>query len=373
MPEKGSNGAVAMKILYDHQIFSLQRYGGISRYFSELALRVNADVAVLATENEYLSAMSDFCGISLDGSRRFTGKTALINAVNSCWARGKLAGRGFDVFHPTYYNPYFLGYLRQRPYVLTVYDMAHEVYPDCFPAGDRTAVWKRELVSRAARIIAISEFTRQELMRLSGFDGSKIDVVHLASSFRLSRGEVSSETAIQPGDYILYVGTRSRYKNFDLFIRAMAPLIRRDPGLRIVCAGGGAFSPDELTLFESLQLAGRLLQMRASDEELAGLYAGARVFVFPSLYEGFGIPVLEAFSCGCPVVVSDAGSLPEVAGDSGVVVDAGDESALQKAVERVLYDHDFRDGLIEKGYSRAAHFSWDRVAGETSRVYESIL
>lgn len=362
-----------MKILFDHQIFSLQRYGGISRYFSELASRVNAEMAVLATENEYLSTMPFYRGVTLDGSRRFPGKTALINSINSSWARVKLAGRGFDLFHPTYYDPYFLGYLRQRPYLLTVYDMAHEVYPDCFSANDHTAAWKQTLVSRASRIIAISEFTRQELMRLYGLDGTNIDVVHLASSFRLSRGEPTGETAIQLGDYILYVGTRSRYKNFDLFIRAMAPLIRRDPGLRIVCAGGGAFDSRELALIESLQLSGSLLQMRVSDEELARLYADAKAFVFPSLYEGFGIPVLEAFSCGCPVIVSNVGSLPEVAGDSGIVADAGDESALRDSVEQVLYDHELREKLIGKGYKRAALFSWDRVARETTRVYESIL
>jgi glycosyltransferase involved in cell wall biosynthesis len=361
-----------MKILYDHQIFSLQRHGGISRYFSELALRNNADVAVLATENEHLSAMPFYRCMTLDGSRRIPGKTTLIKSINAGYARIKLAGSNFDVFHPTYYHPYFRRYLGKRPYVLTVYDMVHEVHPNCFSHNDRTAAWKRTVISHASRIIAISEFTRQELMRLYGLDGTNIDVVHLASSFR-SRGETASEGASSLGGYILYVGTRSRYKNFDLFIHAMAPLLKRDPDLRIVCAGGGDFDSGELAVIESLQLSGRLQQLRASDEELAKLYAGAKVFVFPSLYEGFGIPVLEAFSCGCPVIVSNAGSLPEVAGNSGIVVDASDESALRKSVEQVLNDHEFRETLIEKGYNRAAQFSWDRVASETFRVYESTL
>lgn len=361
-----------MRVLYDHQIFSLQRFGGISRYFSELAARVSSSVAVLASENEYLSAMPFYQGLTLDGSRRFPGKTTLVQAVNAGYARAKLAGHEYDVFHPTYYHPYFLGYLRNRPYVLTVYDMAHEVYPDCFAANDRTADWKRTVIRQASRIIAISEFTRQELMRLYGLDGTNIDVVHLASSF-WSRGNIASEKVRQLGSYILYVGTRSRYKNFDMFIRAMAPLLRRDPAVRIVCAGGGDFDSAELALIASQQLSGRLLQVGASDGELAQLYAGAKVFVFPSLYEGFGIPVLEAFSCGCPVIVSNTGSLPEVAGNSGVVVDASDESELLKSVEHVLNDDEFRSELIMKGYNRAAHFSWDRVACETVEVYERIL
>jgi len=360
-----------MKILYDHQIFSLQRHGGISRYFSELAMRVNANVAVLATENEYLATMPFYRGMKLDGSKRITGKTALISTINASWARMKLVGQGFDIFHPTYYHPYFLGYLRKQPYVLTVYDMAHEMYPDCFSVDDRTAVWKRTVVSGAARIVAISEFTKQELMRLYGLDGTNIKVVHLASSFQRSAATAANKTG-RSNRYILYVGTRNRYKNFGLFVRAMAPLLRREPDLRIVCAGGGAFDSGELELMESLLLTGRLLQVRASDPELAELYAGAGVFVFPSLYEGFGIPVLEAFSCGCPTIVSNAGSLPEVAGDAGMVVDTNDESALGASVERVLNDHEFRETLIKKGYDRAAHFSWDRVARETVRVYESI-
>lgn len=360
-----------MNVLYDHQIFSLQRFGGISRYFSELAARVSSRVAVLASENEYLAAMPFYRGLTLDGSRRFPGKTTLVQAVNAGYARAKLVGREYDLFHPTYYHPYFLGYLGKRPYVLTVYDMAHEVYPDCFGANDRTAAWKRIVIRQADRIIAISEFTRQELMRLYGLDGVRIDVVHLASSFQ-GRNEPVSEKIRQIGAYILYVGNRNRYKNFDLFIRAMAPLLARDPGLRIVCAGGGAFDVAELALIESLRLTGRLLQVRASDEELAQLYAAARVFVFPSLYEGFGIPVLEAFSCGCPVIVSGSGSLPEVAGDAGLVADAGDESALRDSVQRVLSDDQLRNELIGRGYNRAALFSWERVARETVAVYESV-
>lgn len=360
-----------MKVLYDHQIFSLQRFGGVSRYFSELAARVSSRVAVLASENEYLSAMPFYRGLTLDGRRRFPGKTTLVQAINAGYARARLVGHEYDVFHPTYYNPYFLGYLGKRPYVLTVYDMAHEVYPDCFAANDRTAAWKWNVIRQANRIIAISEFTRQELMRLYGLDGTKIDVVHLASSFR-NRGVTTSEKVRQLGGYILYVGNRSRYKNFDLFIRAMAPLLVGDPGLRVVCAGGGAFDAAELALIESLRLSGRLLQKRAPDDELAQLYAGARVFVFPSLYEGFGIPVLEAFSCGCPVIVSGSGSLPEVAGNAGIAVDAGDESALRDSVERVLNDDQLRTELIGRGYNRAALFSWERVARETVAVYKNV-
>lgn len=361
-----------MKILYDHQIFSLQRYGGISRYFSELALRSDASVAVLASENEYLSAMPYYRGMTLDGRRRFPGKTTLIKTINSGFSRIKLMGSGFDVFHPTYYHPYFLAYLAKRPYVLTVYDMVHEVHPDCFHQNDCTADWKRKAIRYASRIIAISEFTKQELMRLYGLDGTTIDVVHLASSFR-SRNEAPAQGINQIGRYILYVGTRDRYKNFDLFTRSMAPLLNRESDVWIVCAGGGAFTPRELALIDSLRLSERFRQVTASDEELAQLYSCAMVFVFPSRYEGFGIPVLEAFSCGCPVIVSNAGSLPEVAGDAGMVVDPNDESALCRSVEQVLSDSKFRETLIEKGYYRAEQFSWDRVARETRSVYERIL
>ena len=362
-----------MKILYDHQIFSLQRYGGISRYFSELVARVvSSEVSALATENEYLSELPVYRGLVLSGGRRFIGKTTLLGGVNAVYSRLKIMGMNYDILHPTYYNPYFLERIGKKPYVITVYDMAHEVYPDCFSRNDYTSEWKRATIAGAREIIAISEFTKTELMRLYGFDGSNIHVVHLASSI-MGHADMSGEQVVQQGEYILFVGNRSRYKNFDLFARSMTPLLMHNDKLNVVCAGGGAFDVKEMAFIDALGLAGRFIQMNVTDNALANLYSNAGVFVFPSHYEGFGIPLLEAFSSACPAVFNSSGSLPEVAGDAGFMTDASDETSLTSAVERVLYDSTLRRSLISKGLERAAHFSWDRTAIETVRIYENIL
>ena len=366
-----------MKILYDHQIFSAQVFGGISRYFYELMSSFHLDrgvdfsLSLRYSNNSYLRG-ADWtqCKPFFPGSR-FFGKTTLINTLNGFESRRSIRSAQYDILHPTYYHPYYLPLVGTRPVVVTVYDMTHELYPELFPAGDRTIAWKKAVLGSAAGIIAISENTKKDLLRFYRLEEKRVAVVHLANSLQGGRGATALPDL--PENYLLFVGQRGGYKNFAFFAKTLAPLLRDNADLAIVCIGGGVFTQQERDMLTGLGIASRVRQFPVSDDALVACYGRATAFVFPSLYEGFGIPILEAFSCGCPVLLSNRSSLPEIGGEAALYFEPEDEESLRSAVVRIIDDAGLRESLAASGRARAREFSWEKVARETKAVYESLL
>jgi len=302
---------------------------------------------------------------------KFKGKTRVINLINKVYSVFKLREAEFDVFHPTYYNPYFLKYIGDKPFVLTIHDMIHERFNTLFPVKDKTSECKKLLVEKANKIITVSENTKKDLIEIFGTNESKIEVIHHGNSmFPKQNLQINIKL---PERYILFVGLRGGYKNFKRFIKAIAPLLNDDKGLYVICAGGGKFNRAELNLFKDCDIESNVKYYQIkNDDFLSYLYSNAIAFVYPSLYEGFGIPILEAFSCGCPVVLSDASSFPEVAGDAGLYFDPYDQESIRKAVFNIISNKDARKDLIEKGHKRLKLFSWDKAASLTLKVYKSL-
>jgi glycosyltransferase involved in cell wall biosynthesis len=283
-----------------------------------------------------------------------------------------LSRQDFDIFHPTYYDTYFLKYIDDKPFVLTIHDMIHEIYPWYFPTEDRTSANKKLLAQKAARIIAVSENTKNDIVRFLGVDEEKITVIYHGTS--LSKFPVNQRFELPvPQRYILFVGKRSRYKNFEFFIQAISPLLSEDKDLNVVCAGGKGFADFERCLFEELCLEDRIHRLEVGDEALAFLYRNALAFVFPSLYEGFGIPVLEALSCGCPAILSNTSALAEAGGEAVVYFDPKSEISIRKAVGDVIFNEDVRRNLRAKGFKQVERFSWKETAHRTAAVYRSIV
>jgi glycosyltransferase involved in cell wall biosynthesis len=371
----------SVRVLFDHQIVDAQRRGGISRYFYELTSTIRSGgwasvrLPPICTDNELF-------GSAPRGVRsrihRALGKTELLRkAVGRPWRQANarlnerasvraLREQDFDVFHPTYYRPYFLDSLQGKPFVLTVYDMIHELYPDYFKPDDPTRAHKAALAGAAARIIAISERTKADLVSCLNVDPDRIEVIHLANS--LSGGE--EEAVAVPGSYLLYVGDRNRYKNFRAFFLAYAALARSRPDLHLVCVSPKRFRRAELELIAGFGLEERCLHLRANDRQLAYLYRNAALFVYPSLYEGFGMPILEAFAAGCPVALSDASCFPEIAGEAGLYFDPSSVASIAAALERGLACRESRRRLIREGRERLKRFSWAATAERTAAVYE---
>ena len=369
-----------MRILFDHQIYTNQNYGGISRYFYELSkgltsLGNECKNSVYFSENEYTKDT-----IAYKTHRfipfYFKGRERLKGHLNQMFSERSLRKGAYDIFHPTYYDPYFLKTKSaQKPFVVTFYDLIHEKfsgrYPTLLTNMDQVISNRMVLLNSASRIIAISESTKRDLVEYYGIAPDQIHVTHLASSLFVP--ESVPDRLTKYGKYILFVGTRMGYKNYTFFLESVSELLRRETDLRLICAGGGSFSPEEEVLIQRLGLAGKVQQLPINDHRLAMLYKNALFFVFPSLYEGFGIPVLEAFNCGCPAIISNASSLPEVGGDAALYVDPEDASDILGKCERLYADPELRDYYRAKGLEQASNFSWQKVAAQTLNIYQSAL
>ena len=365
-----------MKILYDQQIFSFQNYGGISRYFYELISRVGrTENEVLIdgkfSNNIYLPKLKD--GIDVFFSKlNLPYKNVLNFYANVFLDSSYLKSGDFDLLHATYFHPYFLNYLKGKPYVITVYDMAHELFSkDVRGFVKKTMEYKRRAVLKANRIIAISENTKKDLMKLYDIPKKKIEVIYLGNPLENVK---PSKLEVLPERYLLFVGNRQGYKNFTFFLESISPILRRDNPLFLVCAGGGPFSTSEKIFISRLGVEKQVIQISfKNDSELAYIYKNALVYVLPSLYEGFGLTALEAFSMGCPVVASDTSSIPEVCGKAAMYINPKDNKSIKNTVEKVIEDGKLRNDLSKLGLEQVEKFSWNKTVKETLNVYKNVL
>ena len=237
---------------------------------------------------------------------------------------------------------------------------------------DKTIEFKKLLAKNAKSIIAISQSTKNDLINLLKVDPEKIEVIHLASSINREMA-VKADDLKLPERYILYVGSRNYYKNFNNVLMAFKELVRNDDSLFLICGGGGQFNEAEMELFKENDLSDKILHRHADDVSLATLYSNAILFAFPSLYEGFGIPVLEAMNCNCPMALSNSSSLPEVGGDAAIYFDPNDSKDISNQMSKIIYDNVLRKKIIEKGNTRRENFSWQKTAIETKKLYEQSL
>jgi glycosyltransferase involved in cell wall biosynthesis len=365
-----------VNVLFDHQIFSQQEEGGISRYFVELVRNIlglgahTAGISLKFSCNRYLRQSQIGNVTSILPQYRLKGRRRFQLALNKRYSCQRLRRSDFDIFHPTYYDPYFIEELDGKPFVLTVFDLTHDLFPDQFRNEPYFSRWMKETVEASARIIAISENTKSDLVRLYEVKQEKVDVIYLASSLgHHGRNSVGIEL---PGRFVLYVGVRTGYKNFRLFVEALSPFCR-DEDLYVVCTGGSNFTKQERSLFADLGMEAHILHVEAFDDDLVSLYESALCLVYPSLYEGFGLPILEAFECGCPVLASNTSSIPEVAGQAALLFDPLDVESIKRAVDHILRDAEFRRHLSHEGEMRARMFTWQKTADQTLQTYSKVL
>ncbi|MCG3771732.1 MAG: Alpha-maltose-1-phosphate synthase [Nitrosomonadaceae bacterium] len=368
-----------MRVAFDQQVFLLQEYGGISRYVCSLANGLtkipDVDVTIIAPLH-YNGHLAELSRDLKWGWRvpRLPKTARLAYSVSAALAQQAMRRFRPDVVHETYYSANAFapsGALR----VITVYDMIHERFPSEFSGGQLTAA-KKIAVSRADHVLCISESTRRDLIDIFGVDAGRVSVVYLGYD-ELRLAILSSDEPrlrTDTGPFLLHVGSRGGYKNFASVLRTFAHSSCLKESFSIVCFGGGAFRSEELSLMRELKLAdGQVQHLGGGDEVLAWLYQQAAAFIYPSRYEGFGIPLLEAMSLGCPVICSNTSSIPEVVGAAGEYFDPGDIESMRTAIEFVLGSRTRRDELVAKGYARCALFSWTRCAEETLNIYRSLL
>lgn len=360
------------KILYDNQMFTFQRFGGVTRYFADLiynlpANEFTADVPMKYCENHYVTETygQKYDKLSLPANYRI--RRRIYSLANGCKSKSALRQGDYDIFHPTYYSTYFLDAVKKhnRPFVLTIHDMTFERFPQDVLIYDRTIPNKKRLITEADHIIAVSENTKRDIVEMLGTAPSKISVVHHGY-------KPVNIVAPQLFDrYILYVGERKGYKNFLPWLSAIHPLFNLDPQLKLVCTGS-PFTATELKQFAMWGIGDRITHITANDAQMSSLYRHALCFVFPSLYEGFGIPILEAFHNGCPICLSDASCFPEVAGDAAIYFNPNDIQSMHDTLKEALSSQTLRNELRQKGTLRSKEFSLERMVGKTCDVYRKL-
>jgi len=361
-----------MKIALDDRIFISQRYGGISRYFYRLAERfcnAGEEVRVLAPFycNQYLESLPRGVvrGLSVDRWPRPLRNRLM--ALNGPLSAVQLSSWQPQVLHETYYG-------MDRPRcrsvarVVTVHDMIHEIYPAEFADGGYIASCKKRAIEEADHVICVSQNTKHDLVRVLGTSESKISVIHHGVDEFVDVGECEIRSE-RP--YLLYVGQRGGYKNFKELLQAVSASARLRADFDIIAFGGGPFKTSELAQITALGFGeGRVRQMGGDDRTLARLYRDAQAFVYPSLYEGFGLPPLEAMARDCAVISSSSSCLPEIIADAARYFDPLCTDNIRDAIEAVVYDDDERLDLIARGRQRLLAFSWNRCAQETLVAYQ---
>ncbi|TBR60367.1 mannosyltransferase [Westiellopsis prolifica IICB1] len=357
-----------MHILYDGQIYARQTAGGINRYFANLISRLPKDVFPTLTTRQIL----DVNYPTHPNLKTFLYKgfrpRRISDSLEKHYFQAIATFKHFDLIHPTYYS-----LLSQKdfnfyryPLVLTVHDMIYEIF---YP-NDPHIEEKRKAIMTAQAIICVSENTKKDLLEYYSLPEDKITVTYLASEVDSSLSYGSESVPIYP--YYLYVGSRSSYKNFDTLLAAFAKVVSVKSEVRL-CIVGSPFNRQEEQLIAALNLSERIEHYNnVSDSHLAKLYRCSVAFVYPSLYEGFGIPPLEAMSCGTVAVVSNTSSIPEVVGDAGLLFDPKATYDLAEILLLLLDKPTERDQFIAKGYKRAKIFSWNKTAAQTLQVYRSV-
>jgi glycosyltransferase involved in cell wall biosynthesis len=362
-----------MKVLLDPYIFNIQRKGGISKYYTELYRFFKKDKSIsyilplIYSENIYLRFYNYHNNIleNLTFSGMFRVKS-ILKSLNLLYTRFLLKCMSHDLFVPTYYSDYYSKCLTQKPYVLTVYDMIHELMPHYFKTNDISNN-KKLLIYGSKKIIAISNSTKNDIIKIyPDINPDKIQVVYLAHS--IIRPNIDFSYNLINSKFILFVGDRAGYKNFKWFINAVSNWMIIN-NYNLVCLGGNNFDSDEVELLKKHDIFEKTQQYSFKDDEAYFFYSKAFAFIFPSEYEGFGLPVLESMHNSCPVILPFSSSFPEVAGDAGVYYELNNKVDFLNCLNKILNNNKLRNDYIVKGLLQSKKFSWEKTAINTKKVY----
>lgn len=360
------------RVLFDGTAFMLHRWSGITRYFTELMGEYYADPGLGVdpvapyryVTNAHLTASGHgFRSVPLPHRYR----TRVLGALNRrIAARTDLAGA---VVHFPLYDGHLLDAARTHRSVTTVYDFTIEANPDLFGVDlSKHLSEKRAMFEACDALVCISEATHRDLRRFHPDLDKPVVVAPLAVSADFARHATAPVRGL-PERYVLHVGNRHKHKNIELVLEAFAAVARQDATLHLVLSGQGLDGePEQLA---HLGIAERTHRVRLSDRDLPSAYRHAQAFLYPSRYEGFGLPLVEAMAAGCPTLISDTPALVEVAGDAAEVVGVDDVDGAAASLSRLLADPLLAARYRERGRRRAADFTWRRTAELTATAYSA--
>lgn len=351
---------------------------GIGQYI----LRLTRALAALDRENQYAlfqSRKDSSRLVDAPNFRRYPLWTPSHHRFERLALTVELARHGMDVFH----SPDFIPPRRtSAPNVITIHDLAFLLYPRFLTPEAAKYYGQIDPAARsAAHVIAVSQSTKRDITRLLGIPDNRVSVIYEAAYSTpepvnrvQARARVREKYSVE-GDFILFVSTIEPRKNLPTLLAAYSKLLDGyNSSARLLVAGTKGWLTEEVDrAMDKYSLHYKVCFLGGVPaDELKYLYSAARVFALPSLYEGFGLPPLEAMASGTPVIVSNVSSLPEVVGDAGLLVDPGDVEGWTVALHRVLTDNELHAEMSAKSLKRAAKFSWERAARETLDVYRKV-
>ncbi len=359
-----------MKVLFDHQIFTSQQFGGVSKYFAEVIHRLPPEswkISAWLSNNEYARHYGLFKMTPFLPGRNFRGKGRVMAELGKPYSL-KIMRRGdFDVVHQTNFDPYLFKAIKGKPVVTTYHDTNFVTEYNYNPRMIRL---QTESLRRSDAIIAISENTRRDMLKYFDLNPDKITVIH--HGIEMPRIPAGLEARIVEEPYILYVGMRHLFKNFKNFVKGFGAIADKFPDVKVVCTRN-PFNKEEHELFAQLGITDRMQVVTADEVTLNRLYRDALFFVFPSLYEGFGMPILEAMANGCPTAIADASCFPEIGGDASLYFNPEDTDSIADTLKTMIQDESLRRELTRKGLQRASKFSWQRCADSHYALYKSLF
>lgn len=353
-----------MKILFDHHLF-YQVYGGASKYFVMMinSLPPNSwETTALWSCNEYAKA-KDLCHTFTE---KFRGEVSVLERINRIYTKYRISKGNFDILHQTDFDNYFYKQLHGKPLVVTYHDSnlsTIDPHPQIVKKQEKA-------LKRADAIVAVSQNTKKDLLRLFNVDEKKVHVIY--HGIELPNLSNVIQERIVKDNYFLYVGRRSAYKNFKRLVYAFAKFHKFYKDVMLVCTSNN-FTNEELKLFNSLNIADSVISIKASENDMLRLYRDSLALVFPSFYEGFGMPILEAWSCHCPTLLANASCFPEIASNAALYFDPNSDEEIFFRMKEVYEKPDLRHKLISRGNERVKYFSWKRCAEEHLKVYSLLM
>ena len=359
-----------IKVFFDYQIFSLQKYGGASKYFTNIvenfSNEIDPKIISLFYKNEYLKKTKKKKTLFFY-NEKFNFLTNYLNKFNKKYFEYCINIYKPNIIHHTYFNEKNF-YKTKAKKIITELDLIKEkFYPEIY---ENEIQYKKKLYSEIEQIICISESTKKDLVEYYNIKEEKIRVIHLGINKDCNYLDMNLN--LKP--FLLYVGPRSRYKNFYNLLKSYSKSQKINSEFDLVCFGGGNFTKDEKKLFRQLKIEdNKIFHFEGNDLELNYFYKQAKIFIYPSLYEGFGIPLLEAMKMKCPVACSNTSSFPEIAGEAAIYFDPNSIDSIISSLEKNLFNDQRLNNLITNGIKNNKRFSWKTCAKNTEEVYQKII
>lgn len=361
-----------MKIFFDYKIFFQQKYGGPSNYFVNLVRELNligCDAKIFAPIhiNFHLKKSNEtFFNFNFFFKKNIFVK--YLNFINLILTKCFLYFFKPKIYHTTYYGHNINS--SRIPMVVTVYDLIHEIYSKTYYKKLLLTNYKKKILEHAQHIICISKNTQKDLIKYYNVQIEKTSVVYLGKyedNILLNNQNISKP-------FFLYVGNRHNYKNFKILLKAYSQSKDLMENVDLICFGGGNFTKEEKNFMLRHQISfNNIIHLEGSDQILVELYQKSVALIYPSLYEGFGIPLVDAMHQGCPLIISNKSCFPEICQNSALYFDPLSVNDLINMMNTILYDKKIRHNLILAGKKRANFFSWHKCAKETLNIYKNIV